>query len=394
MSRLAHLSIPNLIASEIIESSFPSSMSYAGAGLTPFEGRLLGSERCFFGDVKVLDLSNNIGFCDGIMHLCEALLKAGSAFSLRELELRKIGISPVTAASLVKLVSAFPIQKLDVSDNRTIGDAGVSILAAGLRNNGHLSTLKMRDVGLTAVGVNSLAELLLQNATISTLDIGQNAVTCEGIVILSLPLHTNKTLTSLGLSDCKILPPGTMLMAEVMKTSKLRSLDMSVNAMCGSRADNSFDPAPILQLADSIHDSNRTLSYLNLSRSDIGARSTRRLMFALSVNPHLRTLVIDSCNISEEGAVHVGEGLPLLLGLETLQISSCGVGPIGCERIFLGLIHNTSVTSLDVSGNQLTGYLFGENNNQIEYDLNAVRAISAALASNTTLRYLNLSNNR
>ena len=394
--RLTSLGIPNFIQSPLLLSP-PPTLCYRSSGLVPFSGRMFGAERSLFQDIVVLDLSDNVQFGDGLVHLCDALLDNSALrtrLSLREVELRKVGATNLSMTALVRLLNATLISRIDVGENRSIGDAGVRILATGIAGNAHLRTLQMKDVGLTARGVPFVAIMLQRNTVISTLDVGQNSITCVGVYALESALRSNKTLTSLCLSNAEIQSQGTLLMASVLQNSALVNLDLSCNVMCGRRSDNTFDPKPVIQIGDALQASNRTLTSLNLSKSDIGARSTRRIMTALIENPFLRTLIIDSCNISEEGASHVGEALPDLVGLETLHLSSCGVGPIGCQRIFLGLIHNSSLTSLDLSSNQLTGYHFGENMNQMEFDLSSVSAISTGLARNTVLRYLNLSNNR
>ena len=63
--------------------------------------------------------------------------------------------------------------------------------------------------------------------------------------------------------------------------------------------------------------------------------------------------------------------------------------------LFLGLKDNRSVTWLDVSGNQLTGFLpLLEHEIDDEFDLDAIRSISLALAENDTIKHLNLRDNR
>ena len=394
-NHLALLSIPNLKSPPPPPTLAPT-LSYRGCCLSPFSGRLLGNESCLFADIVVLDLSDNCDFGDGLLYLCDALLKPStrSSLALRELELRKIGATAAGALCLAQVLNIAPIRRVDVSENPAIGDRGVEGLTKLLWHNKSLQSLTMREVGVTTSGMPAINHLLLKNSTLTALDMGKNAVKCAGLACIETGLRANKVLTSLSLSDAEIQPTGAMMWAALLLNSGLQSLDLSSNVMCGRRSENSFDPKPVIHIGESLHIANRTLTSLNMSKADIGARSTRRLMLALVANPIMRTLIIDSCNISEEGAAHVGEALPDLLNLETLQISTCNVGPIGCARVFLGLIHNTSITSLDMSGNQLTGYMYGESANLIDFDISAVGAIGAGLARNVALRYLNLSNNR
>ena len=53
------------------------------------------------------------------------------------------------------------------------------------------------------------------------------------------------------------------------------------------------------------------------------------------------------------------------------------------------------MTWLDVSGNRLTGFLAQNDQDPVEeFDLDAVRSISLALAENDTIQHLNLRDNR
>lgn len=253
-----------------------------------------------------------------------------------------------------------------------------------------------------------MSRLLAQNSVLACLDLSQNDIGDTGILALQAVLSNQTTqavdargagggggLQSLILGYAEVLSRGAQAFASILAANKaLQYLSLQGNVLCGRRAENTFDPTPVINIGHALHACNRSLTCLNLSKSDIGARSTRRLMSALIANQHIHTLIIDGCNISEEGAVHIGEALPDLSGLRTLQVSSCGVGPVGCQSFFLGMAENTSITALDMSGNQLTGYVFGDNNNTIEFCLQAVTAISDGIARNKVLRCLNLSNNR
>jgi hypothetical protein len=168
--------------------------------------------------------------------------------------------------------------------------------------------------------------------------------------------------------------------------SNLRALDLSCNRLCGIRS-VSFDPRPIRTFADKLI-ANTSLQYLNLSGSDVGARATHKLFSALSINTTLQTLILDGCNCSEDGGEHIGEALPDLHGIMHLSVAECMIGPIGCTRLFLGLMQNRSLQSLNVSGNQLSTY-----HQQDSFSLAPIIAIAEGLAANETLRDVNLSNN-
>lgn len=131
---------------------------------------------------------------------------------------------------------------------------------------------------------------------------------------------------------------GLTMLSELLQRPScgLVSLDLTSNdGVCGVRP-TTFDPAPVLFLADALKTVNRKLEYLNLSWNDIGARSGLRLSEALALNETLHSLDLRSCHLSEQGAMHLGGALPNLRGLRWLDVSHCGFGPDSTEvRLFL-----------------------------------------------------------
>lgn len=273
--------------------------------------------------------------------------------------------------------------------------------------NKSVTSLDLSAVGLTAAGVTHVSRLIEHSTALICLDLSHNEIGDSGVLSLQAVLSSQTAagasqngvptpgLRSLTLCSADVQSRGAQAFASILTAnSRLQYLSLQGNVLCGRRTENTFDPTPVINIGQALHISNRSLTCLNLSKSDIGARSTRRLMSALIANQHIRTLIIDSCNISEEGAVHIGEALPDLTSLRTLQVSNCGIGPVGGQSFFLGLAENLSITALDVSGNQLSGYVFGDNNNTIEFCVHAITALSDGIARNKVLRTLNLSNNR
>lgn len=165
------------------------------------------------------------------------------------------------------------------------------------------------------------------------MDVSENSIGCTGLQSLQLALLHSETLLSLRLAQNGILSRGPVIVGGCLSSSvcALQHLDLSANIMCGKRSDSTFDPKPILYLGEVLMTSNRALTSLDLSRSDIGARSTKRLMEALLQNTVLHTVNLYGCNISEEGANHVAEAMPDLKGLRNLNIGNCGIGPLGCQ---------------------------------------------------------------
>lgn len=129
-------------------SPLPSltTLSFKNACLASFTGRLLGAEKCLFGHVISLDLSENLHFGDaGLINFCSEIGKHDRAAastsscqstspvrsSLRHLALRKTGLTRIGMQSLCSLLARVPLISLDVAENAFL-DVGASILCAGL----------------------------------------------------------------------------------------------------------------------------------------------------------------------------------------------------------------------------------------------------------------------
>ena len=154
------------------------------------------------------------------------------------------------------------------------------------------------------------------------------------MVLLTKYLVENSVLRTLRLSRNNMnLVSSPEALEAVLRSPAcaLQLLDLSGNTVCGIRSMSIFDPVAITSLSRSIRDHNRTLLSLDLSCNDIGARGTRKLMDALRVNEQLHTLLLDQCNVTEHGAVHLGEALPHLAGLRKLVVSRCLLGNEGCK---------------------------------------------------------------
>ena len=50
----------------------------------------------------------------------------------------------------------------------------------------------------------------------------------------------------------------------------------------------------------------------------------------------------------------VGEALPLVTGLRKLRMGGNAIGPVGCEKVFIGLGANRSILWLEVRAHHTT----------------------------------------
>ena len=281
----------------------------------------------------------------------------------------------------------------------------------------HLETLNLSGNGIEGIDFGCIAQIT-RSSKLKNLILGQNRIEGSGL----------KGFAAIILSSHEC---------------PLTHLSLRQNALCGSRSLKTFDPEPVILIARSLSDdSNRTLTSLDLSCCDIGARAAEKLMEAMKYNDTITALDISNCNITSMGGVAVGDALPFVKQLQILHLKENCLGAVGCkvrsttfvgythvfscvyifvhtsshppsftiskfsalnfnlfnyvsssilQALFQGLARNISLTWLDISSNYLTGM---EVNMNIEFDSTSMEEISDSIGSNTTLEYLDLSDNR
>ena len=407
-------------------------------GLDP----IFSSQSC----LTTIDLSGNAIGDDGILNLVRSTTiharKIAHAPDLKRLILRDIRMTNLAVGALTTFLSARRVRQLDMSDNRGIGPIGATLLlefcslapstkhSEGQDAGSHLEVLVMSDVNLGILppfqaGVGDHAQqssspfskkatytsyrdstfkhlsesiynvMAAGDSVLYTLDVSNNALDPDILTAFQLAACNSQSVVHLKLANTKLTKevafevlPGLLASSDC----NLQALDVGLNQMCGVRQ-ASFDPRPVQSLAEKLN-KNKSLQYLNLSGSDIGARSTRKIFEVLADSSRgdlacpLRALKLDNCNCSEDGGEHIGESLPDILNLQYLSLSGCMIGPIGCQRLFLGIAQNSSLRYLDVSGNQLSTY-----HTQNSYSLAPIKAIAEGLAANKVLRSVDLSRN-
>ncbi|XP_067836220.1 NACHT, LRR and PYD domains-containing protein 3-like [Heptranchias perlo] len=192
-------------------------------------------------------LSHVIGLCDSIKHLnlencsiqCEELQRLGPALhkcqvlrlgsnklgdsgvkllsaplrnpdcKIQELQLR---YNDLTGSCSEDLSSALSINRsltvLDLSNNK-LGDSGVKLLSAALRNpDCKIQKLRLDDVGLTDSCTEDLASALSTNRSLTDLNLGSNSFTDRSVPALRSLILTRRSLEWIGLWGNQFSPNG------------------------------------------------------------------------------------------------------------------------------------------------------------------------------------------
>lgn len=366
-------------------------------------GCFLGHELICDRKLCVLDLSDNLKFGTEGMHCLMAQFFASSGGADRPQQSTMLETCILTRTGQL---SAFPLcalctisdhlRLLNISENN-LGDDEMIALFRCLTRHPSIKTLITKEVYMTEIAMPALRELLSSNQVLESVDISDNTIGDTGIALLLQNHVFQPTFKRLVLHNVQLSTAACNALAREFKVSDSLSLvdiDISSNhEICGSRSDQSFDPAPIVALADGLS-ANRHVRILNLSGNDIGARATQRLMEGLKISLQLHSINLRKCHLSDHGAAHLAEALPVLKGLKWLDVSECLLGPAGCESLFTGLATNKTLLYLNAAQNQLSGGLLSHNGaSLLTIEENAMTCLFNCIKQNNTLQYLGLDNN-
>jgi GGDEF domain-containing protein/Ran GTPase-activating protein (RanGAP) involved in mRNA processing and transport len=290
--------------------------------------------------------------------------------------------------------------ELDISSSQ-IGRGGAEDLAAALRDNISLSILHVHKNNLQPAGARCLGEAIATHPSLHTLSFSGDGRHSQPVTVDSTMRAVNLHGRQLGLSG------GILLASFLHKCPALASLEVSANGLRGEGA-----AAVALALTVNTPVSPSAVGILDLSGNDL-LEGVKAVALALHGNTTLHTLDLSRNRLANEAS---GAVLADLLRqpdscLRSLDVSNNFNGCPGDavafgKRFAEGLTVVHKLSSLDISGNRLVSETkVGTTQQQdetgewivvpvIEYSYEAVHALANALAAESSLTRVNLSDNR
>ncbi|XP_059815319.1 NACHT, LRR and PYD domains-containing protein 14-like [Hypanus sabinus] len=268
-----------------------------------------------------LDMSENKLGDSGVKLVSVAL--RNPECKIQKLGLIDVGLTDSGADDLASALSTNPsLTELNLSGNK-LGDSGVKLVSAALRNpECKIQRLWLIDVGLTDSGVEDLASALSTNTSLMELDMSENELGDAGVKIVSAALRnpeckiqklrltrvsltdsgaedlvstlsTNPSLTELNLSGNELGDSGVKLVSAALRNPecKIQKLQLDKVGLTDSGAEDLV----------STLSTNPSLTVLNLGLNSLTDRSVPALYRLILTLPNLEWICLGSNQFSEIG---------------------------------------------------------------------------------------------
>ncbi|XP_051865121.1 NACHT, LRR and PYD domains-containing protein 3-like isoform X2 [Pristis pectinata] len=346
-------------------------LSFRGFRLTPVDCAVLSHVLGLCDTIKHLDLWNcHIG-SEGLqrlgpgLHKCQEL-RLGSnnlgdsrvklvsaALSDPECKIQRLWLNhsdlngPEAENLAYALTANRSLTELDLGGN-TLGDSGVKLLSAALRNpECKIQRLWLWRVDLTDSGAEDLASALSTNRSLTELDLGYNDLGDSGVKLMCASLRDPECkIQKLDLSRVGLTDSGAVDLVSALGTNRsLTELDLGYNELGDSG---------VKHLSVALRDAECKIQRLGLTCNDLTASCAEDLASALSANPWLMELKLGINELGDLGVKLLSVELSNPgCKIQRLRLDENGLTASCVEDLASALSTNSSMTGLDLSYNEL-----------------------------------------
>lgn len=260
------------------------------------------------GQLQELRLVDTQLASGALHHVCSGV---ANSRTIKRLHLINTELNELDAEHLSRMLQneSCDLSELHLAEN-DLGDAGVAVLALGLKANSTLQLLDLRSNGITENGALSIQGVLVSSTSLLCLRLGNNAMGTRGAHAVARGLtYRNSSLRKIDLSANEIVGPGAGALAHMIRY-------------------------------------NTNLIELNLSFNQIGDTGAQALANGLTRNQTLKWLSLKRNHITNEGAGAIACKLPKMQGLQHLILSKNTIGTEGASLLLEGLRSNVELEYL------------------------------------------------
>ena len=235
------------------------------------------------------------------------------------------------------------LEKLDLSDNTSIGCGGAVQLVSSLH------TTKLNKLDLTRTGTSDpdfvgVANYIESTEYLEELKMRENKISVEGIDSLCKALSANSSVKTLDIWGCQLTHLHSIHLGNLLIKPMKCQIKKLVLTSCKLTSDGVREIASGLSY-------NHTLRELILSDNQTG----NVVATMLKTNSSLERLDLERCGIDSRGGVEFGEALTKNKTLRFLNLSDNALGDDGVKGLCVGLEENTSLEQLRLNGDTLLG---------------------------------------
>ncbi|XP_072891516.1 NACHT, LRR and PYD domains-containing protein 3-like [Hemitrygon akajei] len=232
-------------------------LSFSGMTLTPIDCAVLSHVIGLCDTIKHLDLQGCHIQCEGIqrlgpgLHKCQELRLGGNDLGdsgvklvsaalrnpeckIQKLGLINVGLTDSGEEDLVSALSTNPsLTELNLSGNK-LGDSGVKLVSAALRNpECKIQKLWLDNVGLTDSGAEDLASALSTNPSLTDLNLSGNKLGDSGVKLVSAALRNPECkIQKLWLENVGLTDSGAEDLVSALNTNpSLTDLNLRLNSL-------------------------------------------------------------------------------------------------------------------------------------------------------------------
>ncbi|XP_059817820.1 NACHT, LRR and PYD domains-containing protein 3-like isoform X3 [Hypanus sabinus] len=347
-------------------------ISLSGMTLTPIDCAVLSHVIGLCDTIKQLDLENCHIQYEGIqrlgpgLHKCQELrlghndlgdsgVKLVSAAlrnpecKIQTLWLDNVGLTDSGAEDLVSALSTNPsLTELNLSNNK-LGDSGVKLVSAALRNREcKIQRLGLRNVGLTDSGAEDLVSALSTNPSLTELDLSDNKLGDSGVKLVSAALRNPECkIQKLRLGNVGLTDSGAEDLVSALSTNpSLTLLNLSLNKLGDSG---------VKLVLSALRNPECKIQRMGLYRVGLTDSGAEDLVSALSTNPSLTELDLSENKLGDSGVKLVSAALRNPeCKIQKLRLDSVGLTDSGAEDLVSALRTKPSLTDLNLRSNSLT----------------------------------------
>ncbi|XP_067836534.1 NACHT, LRR and PYD domains-containing protein 12-like [Heptranchias perlo] len=269
-------------------------------------------------------------------------------------EIQKLELcdNDLTASCTEDLSSALSTNRsltvLDLGYNK-LGDSGVKLLSAALRNpDCKIQELELRANDLTISCTEDLVSALSTNRSLTVLDLSNNKLGDSGVKLLSAALRNpDWKIQELGLCDNDLTVSCTDVLSSALSTNRsLTGLDLS---------DNKLGDSGVKLLSAALRNPDCKIQELRLCDNDLTDSCTEDFVSALITNRSLMVLDLGNNKLGDSGVKLLSAALRNPdCKIQTLGLYNVGLSDSCTEDLGSALSTNRSLTGLNLGLNSFT----------------------------------------